>query len=416
MSSDVYKRTLFVKNLAQASDEAILNLFSPFGNFTHKVVSTSDTNRKDVFVEFESEENATKARAATHGQVVDGNYLFVDFAQNNQLSIFTSLSNQQAKTKTSVFDRIIKPTDPNYPKNDDKNTPTDKQPSDKDKVGSEKGQPSSSQKTKIDGDKSSSESNAKKSTASDKSETKKSMDSYSINGPKKLEITKPKKENAVVAKEIQLAPSKPQMDPIVGRLDLNYPLHSSDERHYSHSKTKTDSRSRSRTREKSHSRNVGELPRSASRRSRSSSRNRRSTARKSRSRSADRHREREPRSSSRHQDIHRSHSRRSGSRERRRSRSRSFHIIGTVMDRVWRDGDVLSPPAQNIQTTLVPCGGAAVVDFKARIPGTYTLVDHALNRIQKGCVGFLDVEGEDRPDIFHSAEPPKICKGCSTHK
>ena len=35
----------------------------------------------------------------------------------------------------------------------------------------------------------------------------------------------------------------------------------------------------------------------------------------------------------------------------------SFHVIGEVFDRVYREGDLLSPPGRSIQTTLVPAGG-----------------------------------------------------------
>jgi hypothetical protein len=43
--------------------------------------------------------------------------------------------------------------------------------------------------------------------------------------------------------------------------------------------------------------------------------------------------------------------------------------------------------------TLLCCaaGGAAVLDFTARVPGNYMLIDHAILRVDKGCVGFLKV-------------------------
>jgi len=165
MSSDIYKRTLYVKNLSQPSDDTISSLFGSFGKFTHQVVFTSDSNRKDLFLEFESEDQASNARSSVHGKVIDGNNLYVDYA--TQIPITSSSSNQQQKSKTSVFDRIIKTTDPNYPKTDEKATPVDKQPSDKERIApsSEKVQQSPSKKNKPSAAKSrdeSSESNAKK--------------------------------------------------------------------------------------------------------------------------------------------------------------------------------------------------------------------------------------------------------------
>jgi len=78
----------------------------------------------------------------------------------------------------------------------------------------------------------------------------------------------------------------------------------------------------------------------------------------------------------------------------------NFHIIGEVFDKVYREGDIVTPPARSVQTTLIPAGGAAVVEFKADYPGNYVLVDHALARIDRGAWGVLKVEGEANPEVF----------------
>jgi len=93
----------------------------------------------------------------------------------------------------------------------------------------------------------------------------------------------------------------------------------------------------------------------------------------------------------------------------------SFHVIGEIFDAVYREGDLVSPPGHSIQTTLVPSGGATVVEFNLEVPGTYTLVDHAIFRIGKGAVGYLQVEGELRHDIYLSEEEAKTCTGCLVH-
>ena len=82
----------------------------------------------------------------------------------------------------------------------------------------------------------------------------------------------------------------------------------------------------------------------------------------------------------------------------------SFHVIGEIFDRVYREASLVSPPARSIQTTLVPAGGATVVDFKVEVPGAYTLVDHAIFRIGKGAIGYLNVEGEPRPDLYRAED------------
>jgi len=93
----------------------------------------------------------------------------------------------------------------------------------------------------------------------------------------------------------------------------------------------------------------------------------------------------------------------------------SFHVIGAIMNKVYREGDLKSEPAQSVQTTLVPAGGAAVVEFDVLVPGTYTMVDHSIFRIEKGAVGFINVSGAPRPDLYYSKEGPNECPGCKTH-
>lgn len=82
----------------------------------------------------------------------------------------------------------------------------------------------------------------------------------------------------------------------------------------------------------------------------------------------------------------------------------SFHVIGEIFDRVYQQGDVISDPAQALQTTLVPAGGATIVDFKVDVPGNYLLVDHSLYRVHKGAAGILHVTGPDNPDIFEAQD------------
>ena len=78
----------------------------------------------------------------------------------------------------------------------------------------------------------------------------------------------------------------------------------------------------------------------------------------------------------------------------------SFHVIGEIFDNVY--GEAGSAVTQNnVQTTTVPAGGATTVEFRVDVPGTYTLVDHAIFRaMHKGAVGALEVSGEQNPEIF----------------
>lgn len=92
----------------------------------------------------------------------------------------------------------------------------------------------------------------------------------------------------------------------------------------------------------------------------------------------------------------------------------NFHVIGGIFERVFRDGDFISPPGRFIQTISVPPGGSSVVDMHMLVPGTYTLVDHAIFRLDKGCVGYLNVAGAARPDLYAGGDP-QPCPGCKLH-
>ncbi|MEO6169911.1 MAG: copper-containing nitrite reductase [Lysobacter sp.] len=82
----------------------------------------------------------------------------------------------------------------------------------------------------------------------------------------------------------------------------------------------------------------------------------------------------------------------------------SFHLIGEVFDRVYDMASFTSPPLTDVQTTMVPPGGATMVEFKVDYPGRYLLVDHALSRAEKGLIGFLNVKGDADPAIFRTSE------------
>jgi nitrite reductase (NO-forming) len=79
----------------------------------------------------------------------------------------------------------------------------------------------------------------------------------------------------------------------------------------------------------------------------------------------------------------------------------SFHVIGEIFDRVYDQASLTSPALTNVQTTMVPPGGATMVEFGLQVPGRYILVDHALARLQRGLAGFLIAEGPDQPEIYN---------------
>jgi nitrite reductase (NO-forming) len=84
----------------------------------------------------------------------------------------------------------------------------------------------------------------------------------------------------------------------------------------------------------------------------------------------------------------------------------SFHVIGEIFDKVYNLGGVMSEPLRGVQTVTVPAGGAVITEFKVDVPGNYTLVDHALSRMERGLVGVLHVEGAPNPDIYDGKVEP----------
>ncbi|MAX66730.1 MAG: nitrite reductase, copper-containing [Halobacteriovoraceae bacterium] len=78
----------------------------------------------------------------------------------------------------------------------------------------------------------------------------------------------------------------------------------------------------------------------------------------------------------------------------------NFHVIGEIFDRVYQEGGT-KVAQKNVQTTIVPPGGSAMVEFKVDVPGTFILVDHAIFRaFNKGAIGQLVVKGEENHEIY----------------
>lgn len=81
----------------------------------------------------------------------------------------------------------------------------------------------------------------------------------------------------------------------------------------------------------------------------------------------------------------------------------SFHVIGEIFDKVYYEGGTRFQ--ENVQTTLIPAGGAAIMEYKLDVPGTFILVDHSIFRaFNKGALGMMKVEGAERKDIYSGKE------------
>jgi nitrite reductase (NO-forming) len=85
----------------------------------------------------------------------------------------------------------------------------------------------------------------------------------------------------------------------------------------------------------------------------------------------------------------------------------SFHVIGEIFDTVYVEGGIgPQPQAHNIQTTLVPAGGATIVEMKVQVPGRFLFLDHSIVRaMDKGALGILQVEGPEQHGTFRAITP-----------
>ncbi len=88
----------------------------------------------------------------------------------------------------------------------------------------------------------------------------------------------------------------------------------------------------------------------------------------------------------------------------------SFHVIGEIFDKVYTEAGTRF--SENVQTTLIPSGGAAVVEFRVEVPGTMILVDHSIFRaFNKGALGMLKVSGEENKSLYSGKEVDAVYLG-----
>ncbi|KAF1716234.1 nitrite reductase, copper-containing [Pseudoxanthomonas yeongjuensis] len=88
----------------------------------------------------------------------------------------------------------------------------------------------------------------------------------------------------------------------------------------------------------------------------------------------------------------------------------SFHVIGEIFDKVWYEGG--RHYQENVQTTLIPSGGAAMMEFHLEVPGSYVLVDHSIFRaFNKGALAILKADGTENKAIYSGKEVDYVYLG-----
>lgn len=84
----------------------------------------------------------------------------------------------------------------------------------------------------------------------------------------------------------------------------------------------------------------------------------------------------------------------------------SEHMIGEIFTKVYLFGSLTSTPLTGVQTVGVPPGDAAILELKAQDPGKFTMMDHAISRMEKGLLAVLDVKGPENTALIHAGPTP----------
>ena len=85
----------------------------------------------------------------------------------------------------------------------------------------------------------------------------------------------------------------------------------------------------------------------------------------------------------------------------------SFHVIGSIFDKVYPDGDA-AHALSNVSTYTVGPGAGAIFDLVIPKPGKYAFVDHDMAHLMVGAIGILEVRpvGSSRVQATVATPPP----------
>ena len=86
------------------------------------------------------------------------------------------------------------------------------------------------------------------------------------------------------------------------------------------------------------------------------------------------------------------------------SKTSSFHVVGTIFDRVWFEGN---PDNQfrGMQTVLLGSSNSATVEFLIPEAGSYIMVDHHFANASQGAIGLISTAKAETKDIEHHNIP-----------
>ncbi len=89
------------------------------------------------------------------------------------------------------------------------------------------------------------------------------------------------------------------------------------------------------------------------------------------------------------------------------SKTSSFHVVGTIFDRVWMDGNPHNE-FRGMQTVLLGSSSSAIVELMIPEAGQYIMVDHQFANASQGAIGLIDagaVKAIEKNELEHHNMP-----------
>ena len=80
----------------------------------------------------------------------------------------------------------------------------------------------------------------------------------------------------------------------------------------------------------------------------------------------------------------------------------SLHVVGEIFTRDYLFGSLTSTPLTSVQTASIPPGAAAILEFNARVPGKFAMMDHAMARMAKGLMATFEITGTENATLMHA--------------
>ena len=101
------------------------------------------------------------------------------------------------------------------------------------------------------------------------------------------------------------------------------------------------------------------------------------------------------------------------------SKTSSFHVVGTIFDRVWFEGNP-DNQMRGMQTVLLGSSNSAIVEFMIPEEGSYIMVDHHFANASQGAIGLIstavkppvqELEHHNMPSVSATPTDPEAARG-----